>query len=144
MISSASWRPNSNRRAIKGPDFLSRLQAHIDIMGLDPPAAEVAGLSPDARDEVRKPYTMRKAILLRGLLEQWLPRIFWMGDDGKTADIDPDLVKKFLFEWDYKHGVRSMEAIIRMSALPTGRHYSVHCLPPLAQLSMHVRLPAGC
>jgi hypothetical protein len=120
---------------MKGRDFLSRLQAHLDIMGLEPDAGELKGRTEPERKSHTLPYTMRKAILLRGALDQWLPQIF---DSRKRARMDEELVEQFLTVWRYKHGVRSIEAIIRMSALGDGVRFSKSCLPPEAQLFMHI------
>ena len=81
------------------------------------------------------PYTMRKAILLRGALLQWAPQIF---DDRKMASMDREMVLQFLTKWRYKHGIRSMEAVIRMSALGDEVRFNRSCLPPEAQLFMHI------
>jgi hypothetical protein len=120
---------------MKGRDFLSRLQAHLDIMGLEPAAGELKRRSKAERKSATLPYTMRKAILLRGALEQWVPQIF---DSRKRARMDEELVEQFLTVWHYKHGVRSIEAIISMSALGDGVRFSKSCLPPEAQLFMHI------
>ena len=120
---------------MKGRDFLSRLQAHLDIMGLEPDAGALKGRSEPERRSHILPYTMRKAILLRGALDQWVPQIF---DSRKRARMDEELVEQFLTVWRYKHGVRSIEAIIRMSALGDEVRFSKSCLPPEAQLFMHI------
>jgi hypothetical protein len=123
------------RPVIKGRDFLSRLQAHLDIMALDPDETELATLTEEDRASYTLPYTMRKAILLRGVLTQWAPQIF---DSRKRASMDDELISRFLTKWRYKHGIRSMEAIIRMSALSDGVRFSKSCLPPDEQLFMHI------
>jgi hypothetical protein len=120
---------------MKGRDFLSRLQAHLDIMPLDPDEKQLEGLSESARHNFMLPYTMRKAILLRGVLLQWAPQIF---DNRKMASMDEEMVLQFLTKWRYKHGIRSIEAIIRMSALGDEVRFNRSCLPPEAQLFMHI------
>jgi hypothetical protein len=127
--------PASGAAVMKGRDFLSRLQAHLDIMPLDPDEKQLEGLSESARHNFMLPYTMRKAILLRGVLLQWAPQIF---DNRKTADMDREMVLQFLTKWRYKHGIRSIEAIIRMSALGDEVRFNRSCLPPEAQLFMHI------
>jgi hypothetical protein len=120
---------------IKGRDFLSRLQAHLDIMALDPDEKELEKLTEEDQASYTLPYTMRKAILLRGALTQWAPQIF---DSRNRATMDDELIARFLTKWRYKHGIRSMEAIIRMSALGDGVRFSKSCLPPDEQLFMHI------
>jgi hypothetical protein len=120
---------------VKGRDFLSRLQAHLDIMALDPDENELGKLREEDRASYTFPYTMRKAILLRGALSQWAPQIF---DSRNHISMDDELIEQFLTRWRYKHGIRSMEAIIRMSALSDGVRFSKSCLPPDEQLFMHI------
>jgi hypothetical protein len=126
---------DEKKQVIKGRDFLSRLQAHLDIMALDPDEKELNKRKGKARESYAFPYTMRKAILLRGALDQWAPQIF---DSRKRASMDDELIARFLTKWRYKHGIRSMEAIIRMSALGDGVRFSKSCLPPDEQLFMHI------
>jgi hypothetical protein len=128
---------DEKKPVVKGRDFISRLQAHIDIMGLQPKES-VSELTDEQKKERIKPYTMRKAILLRGLLDQWAPQIFDVLGSKKSARMDEDLVRQFLTVWQFKHGVRSMEAIIRMSSLTEAVRYSKSCLPPETQLFMHI------
>jgi hypothetical protein len=120
---------------MKGRDFLSRLQAHLDIMALDPDEKELEKLTDEERASYTFPYTMRKAILLREVLIQWAPQIF---DSRKKASMDEELIGQFLTKWRYKHGIRSMEAIVRMSALGDGMGFSKSSLPPQEQLFMHI------
>jgi hypothetical protein len=126
---------DGKKPVIKGRDFLSRLQAHLDIMALDPDEKELNKRKGKARKGYAFPYTMRKAILLRVALTQWAPQIF---DSRKRASMDDELIKRFLTKWPYKHGIRSMEAIIRMSALSDEMRFSKSCLPPDEQLFMHI------
>lgn len=126
---------SDKKPVMKGRDFLSRLQAHLDIMSLDPDEKQLKRLAGSARHNFMLPYTMRKAILLRGVLLQWAPQIF---DNRKMADMDKEMVLQFLTKWRYKHGIRSMEAIIRMSALGDEVRFNRSCLPPEAQLFMHI------
>ena len=134
---------------VKGKDFLSRLQGHIDIKGLEPDGggaaqqfndpSEIIGRKNDRFETNEfKPFAMRRAIVLRGLLEKRAPSIFSIENDAKMGKIDRELVYEFLSAWQYKHGARSIEAIIRMSSLDSKGNFSPYCLPPKAQLSMHV------
>jgi hypothetical protein len=130
---------NGKKPVMKGRDFLSRLQAHLDIMPLDPDEKELEGLAESESHKLMLPYTMRKAILLRGVLLQWAPQIF--DSRKKMASMDREMVLQFLTKWRYKHGIRSIEAIIRMSALGDEVRFNRSCLPPEAQLFMHIDKP---
>jgi hypothetical protein len=107
----------------KGPDFISRLRGYINIA--------------DANAEPgRSKHFLRRAIQLRGLLENKLKLV---GPDGR-AKADEAVIYALLSIDRYHHGVRSMEAILRMCApiAPKDDHIYVSSLPGRAQLNMHV------
>lgn len=126
----------------KGNDFLSRLQGHIDVEGLWPLNDERSPkeLEPENLFEDRefRKFAMKRAIILRDLLKQRAPNIFRDCDGTKVAQIDDSVAEAFLCEPDYRHGVRSMEAVIRMSTLDDKRRFTPDCLPTAKQLEMHV------
>ncbi|MGD9496004.1 MAG: RyR domain-containing protein [Armatimonadota bacterium] len=114
----------------KGPDFVSRLRGYVNIMGPDPQRDHPGG---DPH------YLIRRAILLRSLLQRNAPRIFTdCGAAQPTPDIDPGVLRAFLHVSRYEHGVRSMEAIIRMSTLADCDRFERSCLPSEDQLNLHV------
>jgi hypothetical protein len=81
---------------------------------------------------------MRRAILLREILDQRARGIFTTVDGDEIANIDDRIVKAFLRESTYSHGIRSIEAVIRMSSLDSVRRFTPECLPTRKQLEMHV------
>ena len=107
----------------KGPDFLSRLRGYVNIMG------------PNQCGKNDRFYIIRRAMLLRAVLKKKAKSIFV--NAGK-ADIDPGVVRAMLLVPRYKHGVRSIEAIIDMSMLSDHRKFEQAALPPEEQLEMHV------
>lgn len=109
-------------RSVKGTDFVSRLRGYVNIIGPDPVADD-------------KFFIMRRALLLRSLLENSAPNI---SDSGKIQ-IDPGVLWAFLQIGRYKHGVRSMQAIIDMSQLSGQKKYEQSALPSKEQLKMHVK-----
>lgn len=118
--------PESQRRAFinaKGPDFVSRLRGHVDIMGPDP-------ISPDDRM-----YPIRRAILLRSLVNKHASQLI---GPNELLKIDPGVLRALLSAPSYRHGVRSMEAILLMSGLSGRRTFERSALPAPAQLAMHV------
>lgn len=130
-------------RAAKGPDFLSRIRGYINIAGLDSETVS------EGVAVTRDPYfVLRRAITLRSLLWKDRPDLFHSkepdapvrkkGDGDWRLDIDPGLLNAFLNISSYAHGVRSMEAIIEMSALSGKRSFTRSSLPPIAQLYLHV------
>lgn len=127
-------------RAVKGPDFLSRIRGYIDIRG---PNEEE---SLDGSVEVDDPYfIVRRAIYLRSLLWEVRKNLFGYPvpkkggqEAGRTLSIDGGVLNAFLKVRRYEHGVRSMKAIIEMSALTGKSTFDRSCLPAVAQLGLHV------
>jgi len=120
-------------RAAKGPDFVSRLKGYVDIQGPNRQGAR----SPD-HVEPDPYYVIRRAIILRSLLQRNAPQLF--DEEGGSDDLrmDPGVLRAFLRTREYKHGVRSMEAIMAMSLLAGSTTYERSCLPSEAQLDLHV------
>jgi hypothetical protein len=114
-------------KAVKGPDFVSRLKGFVDVLGPNP---QLRSSDPY--------YLIRRAILLRSILARDARHLF-----GKTAgrdvlQIDTGVLRALLQTKRYKHGVRSMESIIAMSALAGKRRFDRSALPAEAQLELHV------
>ncbi len=109
-------------RLAKGPDFVSRLKGFVNILGPNPQGKS-------------DPYhVVRRAILLRSLLERNAKGLFAHGH----LDIDPGVLRALLRTKDYRHGARSLEAIIAMSRLSGKSTYERSSLPPEPQLNLHV------
>ncbi len=109
-------------RAVKGPDFKSRLKGFINIQG------------PNSQKGVYDPYfIIRRAILLNSILHRLTPQFF-----TPALQIDDPLLDTFLEISTYLHGVRSMESIISMSQLSGKTRFERSCLPPVSQLNLHV------
>lgn len=112
-----------NFKDAKGPDFISRLRGYVDILG------------PNKVDGKDRFSIIRRAILLRSLLEQKVEDIF---DSKKCARINGSLLHALLKVEEYKHGTRSIEAIIEMSRLNGRRSWEQADLPAKEQLALHV------
>ncbi len=110
----------------KGPDFVSRIKGYLNVMG------------PNQQGEEDRHYLLRRAVLLRSLLQRNAGQL--MGQEGAEAvmSIDRGVLRAFLHISEYKHGVRSMEAIISMSSLVESDHFMRSCLPDVSQLDLHV------
>ncbi|MBN1612760.1 MAG: hypothetical protein JW940_39425 [Polyangiaceae bacterium] len=109
----------------KGPDFISRLRWYVDIPGIEAP------------DESGKPrlHRVRRAILIRGILEK-LGR--WRRDEVTKAPLDAAMTRAFLETSRFRHGVRSIEAILAMCQGEPGMPLRMMHLPPEGLLNMHV------
>ena len=106
----------------KGPDFISRLRGILNICSMNKPEGE-----PDTVEHI---YKIRRAVFLKYLLEERLGKLDQL--------ITPPLAKAFLTIPRYKHGARSLEAILDMSTFPRGQTFTHSSLPPRDQLDMHV------
>ncbi len=111
-------------RKAKGPDFLSRLRGYVNIMG---PNKVGAG------DEA---YRIRRAMILRSIFEYKLGRKLFAGNG--ELKIQSEVLKALINVREYKHGIRSMEAIIEMSRLGELREFAQASLPPKEQIELHV------
>lgn len=117
--------------AAKGPDFVSRLKGYANILGPNP-------INMDSQEDTA-PYKdrffiIRRAVLLRVLLSQQVNIV----DEEKKIRIDEDLLRALLVIPRYKHGARSMAAIINMSMLSGRNRLEKSALPSPEQLRLHV------
>jgi hypothetical protein len=116
-------------RLAKGPDFVSRLKGYVDVLGPNPVGGDL-----DA-----DPYTLiRRAILLRSILQRAAPGIFHTSDGCERLDIDPGVLRGFLLVSRFRHGARSIESIVTTSLLGGRSRFERSCLPSDAQLELHV------
>jgi hypothetical protein len=109
-------------RYAKRSDFISRLRGAMNVLGPNP-----AGPTDVA-------VILRRALLLHALLQQSAPHLF-------TADrlsIDDGVLRAFLHVDSFRHGARSMEAIVDVSALTGKASYGRASLPAPSQLTLHV------
>jgi RyR domain len=118
----------SQFKKAKGPDFASRLRGYVNVLGPNP-------VSNDDRFVM-----IRRATLLRSLLKRKVGHIFDRDRFGRESRprIDDGVVRAFLKVPEYKHGARSMEAIIDMSMLSGRKRFERADLPPPEQLELHV------
>jgi hypothetical protein len=110
-------------RNAKGPDFVSRLRGYVNILG------------PNPVDDSDTVFLIRRAMLLRSLLERKARHLF---DGSNRARIDRGVLRALLKVPCYKHGARSIEAIIEMSMLSGHECWEQAFLPPKEQLRLHV------
>jgi hypothetical protein len=120
-------------QAAKGPDFVSRLKGYVNVLGPNPRSSgSSAGPGAD-------PYfIIRRAILLRAILKGSAPRLFEKRDGKELLRIDPAVLRASLWTREYRHGARSVEAIVAMSLLAGKASFEQSSLPAEAQLDLHV------
>lgn len=106
----------------KGPDFTSRLRGNLNIRSMNRPEGD--------EKEIEHIYMLRRAVFLRDQLEKKI---------GKGNSLIARSLAEALLEIPrFKHGVRSMEAILDMSRIQHGDIFQKGDLPPREQLDMHV------
>jgi hypothetical protein len=124
-----SYKPDVNEgdledfKDAKGPDFVSRLRGYVNILG------------PNPIDDSDTVFMIRRAMLLRSLLERKAKQLF---DSNKQVRIDSGVLRALIKVPNYKHGARSIEAIIEMSMLNGQRCWEQAFLPAKEQLKLHV------
>lgn len=112
----------------KVPDFISRLKGFVNILGPDP----------QGEPEADPYYIIRRAIILRSILQRNAPHLLARKAGVKVLNIDRGVLRAFLKIETYKHGIRSMESIVAMSQLAGKQSFERSSLPPEAQLNLHV------
>jgi hypothetical protein len=110
-------------KSSKKPDFTSRLKGNLTIKGIN-------------KDTGGEHYKIRRAILLRGMLEEYAPDVWNYYD--KKPNIQDKVFKAFMNIDEYKNGARSMQAIILMSRLSGEMEFTTSALPSSSQLDIHV------
>ena len=136
-------------KAAKGPDFLSRLRATLDI-----PSVNFATAKGPAHEDDKTPIALdtfdpygdidtfpcNAAILLRraGILafnlEKKAPEL--VRSDGSLA-LDPAVLHALLHLPRFEHGNRSFEALLDMSHLVGATNFNPSLLPAPFQIPMH-------
>jgi len=101
----------------KGPDFVSRLAGHINLLGLNP------------RDSDDRGYMLRRAILLRNQLESRK-----LVNSSDVAKIAPAFLEALLRIPLYRHGARSLRIVLDTCLGPDGQMRT----PSQSQLNMHL------
>jgi hypothetical protein len=116
-------------RSAKGDDFVSRLRGYVNILG------------PNPSGEGDNLFMIRRAMLLRSLFERKARNL--LSSDGRLR-IDEGVLRAMIKVPMYKHGVRSMEALIDMSMLTGHKSFEQASLPPALQMQLHVDAEKFC
>jgi len=126
---------NAAFRRKKGPDFLSRLDGHINVLGPNPRLIydwkTRLWETPDRTDIT---FPVRRAVLLRNFLGA--------EKDDAALNIDRDLLRAFLHVPRYRYGARSLEKIAR-PLLGTHQPFCRSNLPPPQVLHQHLDTTAA-
>jgi hypothetical protein len=115
-------------RLRKGPDFVSRLDAFMDVLGPNPRSrVDMAGERQVDPEDVG--YPLRRALLIRAYLGC---------GPADRVDFDPDLLHALLRVDQYRHGARSLEKLMELLRGDDAHVVRRSNLPRSAQLAMHV------
>ncbi len=117
----------------KGPDFVSRLRGHVNIVGPNP--SQVAG-SVDADPGC----LIRRALILDHQLRRHHKKLV---DSKKKLRIDDRALQLLLAVPCYTHGSRSVEAVVETSTPVGSDRFDTSALLAAEQLAMHVNWGAG-
>jgi len=117
-------------RSAKLPDFISRLKGSLNILG--PNRQDVGPHNTDGT------FIIRRAIILRSVFKRFAPQIVHSESGKKIIHIDPGLLRAFLLIKEYRHGARSIEAIVSMSRLAGKTTFERSSLPTEVQLNLHL------
>ncbi|PMD27017.1 hypothetical protein NA56DRAFT_640810 [Hyaloscypha hepaticicola] len=120
-----SEKQGNEKDVLRAQEFLSCLHAFVDVIGLD---------QVDFSDVW---YPVRRAVVLRALLEDREPKL----KRGEGISIDQSVLDGLLMIPKYRHGLRSLKAIIAMSKVTGKHHFERAALPPEAQLALHFDYP---
>ena len=127
----ASLASDDERKSVKLPDFVSRLKGFLNVLGPNP--------QPRADGTADPYYVVRRAILLRSLLERSAGQLFRTDSHGKKRlQIDTGVLRALLKVSRYKHGIRSINSILSMSELADRQSFQRSSLPAETQLDLHV------
>ncbi|OKL57994.1 hypothetical protein UA08_06497 [Talaromyces atroroseus] len=104
-------------------EFLSHFHGFINLLG------------PDCVDDHDELYPVRRAVILRSLLEEKAPKLI---EEKKEVKVDKRVLDGLLITPRFRQGIRSLKAIIEMSSLGNADHFQLFHLPPESQLNLHV------
>lgn len=111
---------------VKGPDFISRLRGFLNVRSINVENSE---------QPVSSLLALRRALILNSLLNKMVKEI--VDPSGEHCRVKEELINAFLHIREYRHGIRSMVAILKMSQ-PEKGWLQTSSLPSRAQLRMHV------
>jgi hypothetical protein len=102
--------------------FLGCLHGSVDVLG------------PNRLNAADRLYPVRRAALLRALLEEKEPKLL----ANRKLKIDDGVLTGLLLVPSYRQGIRSIRSIIAMSRLGGRQSFELAALPPRTQLNIHV------
>lgn len=149
---------DKDKSKVKGSDFISRLRGFVNIVGINksngyeyfeifnPIQWQITNydsINTKIFNNINwknddNSYMIRRAMVLRSLLEKNAENIFEEHNGRKIAQIDKSVLNALIEVPNYKHENRSMEAIIEMSTLSNKKRFDRSALPSSELLELHV------
>lgn len=123
-------------KAVKGPDFISRLRGFLNVKGPNPAQCSAPRTGADRAERDDPAYVLRRAHVLRSEIERLYPNL--IHPETKRAAIAPNVLHALLSVQRYEHGARSIAALLTMSALTGAKTFTMSALPARPLLSLHV------
>jgi len=127
---------NGNKISEKFDDFISRIHGHLDISTLNYENSDI--------DKRESSILLRRAILMRAILERNMPSIFLPDEKFKhnnlsDAQIDDSLLELFLYKiQNFTYNARSLESILQICNMIDKKVFNLSCLPTSDQISGHI------
>lgn len=137
-------------KELKVPDFISRLKGTLDIPGVNPPdlseRIQLANSTVEDADSERQiqfeeldpsqviSCSLRRALIFRSEFKSNYGQLIRHED----LQIDDGVLNAILKTRKYRHGVRSMKALLSMSLLTGRQRFERSCLPHDLQMNLHV------
>lgn len=117
---------SSDDVSAKKPDFVSRLNAFVDVRGPN-------GSPNTIQDDL---YVIRRALLLNGFLKRYAGH--GLKSPATGYRVDTGVLNAFLRTTKFHHGARSMENLVLMSDLAEASVFAPSNLPPPHLMAMQV------
>jgi hypothetical protein len=117
-------------KLVKGPDFVSRLNGYLNVLGPNPRQRFDREKMEWVNDDIHPDhcYPIRRALLIRAMLGL---------KPNQILEIDQGILTALLEIDCFKHGARSLETVINLTKRGSS-HLLRSNLPPEEQLSLHV------
>lgn len=118
-------------RLVKGPDFISRLNGYLNVLG--PNRRQFFDYATSAWiDDQNEPdfcFPIRRALLIRSILG--------LGD-AQQLEMDKGILTALLEIDRYRHGARSLETILNLCRRPDSTVIRRSDIPPAEQVTLHI------
>jgi hypothetical protein len=105
----------------------------VNVLGPNP-----QGGPPETAAATDPYFVIRRAIILQSILARTAPSLFGGAGGKDHLRIDRGVLRALLHTAWYKHGARSLEAVVSMSSLEGANRFARSHLPPADQLGNHV------